>query len=160
VTKTIGQQLGEAHAEIERLTALLPPLPAPGQVLRVGTKNGCNLYAHADGLADRGVAVGQMRSEELAAHVVQAVNAWEWGGRDGEGSDRIHALAFNALTRAIGPDFVRLSARERAAAAVREVVEREVRAKVAEEIEAEYHRRDIAHGAYLHAAQIARGEGQ
>jgi hypothetical protein len=32
-----------------------------------------------------------------------------------------------------------------------------VRAKVAEEIEAEYHRRDIAHGAYLHAAEIARG---
>jgi hypothetical protein len=39
-------------------------------------------------------------------------------------------------------------------------IEAAVRTKVAEEIEAEYHRRDIAHGAYLHAAQIARGEGR
>jgi hypothetical protein len=75
MTDTTEQQLAAARAEIERLTALLPPLPADGQVWRVGSKCRSNLYAHADDLAPKGEPVGVMRSAELAAHVVQAVNA-------------------------------------------------------------------------------------
>jgi hypothetical protein len=37
--------------------------------------------------------------------------------------------------------------------------ERDVRAQVADQIEREYYSRDLAHGAYLRAAEIARGEG-
>lgn len=89
---TIEQQLAAANARIarmaeenERLTALLPPLPAPGQVWRPGSKCLSNVYAHADGLAEQGEPVGVMRSAQLAAHVVQAVNAWNWDGEITEG---------------------------------------------------------------------------
>lgn len=81
----LADLIAEKNTEIARLTALLPPEPAPGQAWRVGTKCPMNLYAHSDDLAERGEPVGVMRSPELAAHVVQAVNAWDWDAPVSEG---------------------------------------------------------------------------
>jgi len=81
----VADLIAEKNTEIARLTALLPPEPAPGQAWRVGTKCPMNLYAHADDLAERGEPVGVMRSPELAAHVVRAVNAWDWDAPVSEG---------------------------------------------------------------------------
>src|SRR3954471_14882130 len=85
VLAAANARIARLAEENERLTALLPPLPAADQAWRIGSKCANNLYAHADGLARQGEPVGVMRSAELAAHVVRAVNAWEWGSEVTEG---------------------------------------------------------------------------
>src|SRR3954465_6929155 len=85
VLAAANARIARLAEENERLTALLPPLPAADQVWRPGSKCANNLYAHADGLAEKGEPVGVMRSPELAAHVVRAVNAWNWDGQVTEG---------------------------------------------------------------------------
>lgn len=71
----LEQQLAEAHAENERLRALLPPEPSPGQRWRTGTKVGRNLYLH-EGDDPVGRPVGQMASDQLAAFLSALANAY------------------------------------------------------------------------------------
>lgn len=58
--------------------------PSPGQRWRAGTKVHRTVYIH-DGDDPAGVLVGVMDTPELAAHVIRAVNAWDWGSGPSEG---------------------------------------------------------------------------
>jgi hypothetical protein len=60
------------------------PMFGPGKRLRAGTQVHRTLYLH-DGDDPKGVLVGMVDTPELAAHVVQAVNAWPWDAPVSEG---------------------------------------------------------------------------
>jgi hypothetical protein len=82
--QTVEQQLAEALAENARLRALLPPDLDPDLVARAGRCQPCNLYIGMPGDPD-GYLLGKLPTPEWAAHVIHALNAFDWDGQVGEG---------------------------------------------------------------------------
>lgn len=74
----------ELAAENERLRALLPPDLDPDLVARAGRCQPCNVYVGMPGDPD-GYLLGKLPTPEWAAHIIHALNAFDWDGEVGEG---------------------------------------------------------------------------
>ena len=68
------------------------PTFGPGKRLRAGTQVHRTLYLH-EGDDLKGVLIGVMDTAELAAHVVQAANAWDWNTNQTATDTAIQKLA-------------------------------------------------------------------